>query len=309
MKIFLGDKFYSYNEDLDKVNIIRIVKIKNENSFSFLDENGTKKTITKEVIIREYTRLKPDATLSFNIVNLENNMKDIIVALYRTSDLTDGNMLPQCICRQNIVDFFSNQIQKNEERMYIGVSVSKETIPEDVDYEMVLACNGIHYTNNVSVYLDDKLDTILSMVNVPKYDTVLKLLHDHVNNTNKFMGYTSSLKQLLKENDFMYDFQKAFNIYRVPFDTIIIEDELEVGQRRLVEDILKVEMFKTYVIPYDREVDLKKIERDYVLISDTSKNVFILAYDKGEYLNKAYADNIKDKRDAIALLRYKKINK
>ena len=90
MKIFLGDKFYRYIEETDTVEIIRIYKIKNENSFSYNMVDGTKGTITKSELLDKYTKLKSDATLAFTIVNLQDNMKDVIVAMYRTNDLENG---------------------------------------------------------------------------------------------------------------------------------------------------------------------------------------------------------------------------
>ena len=86
MKIYLGDKFYKYHEENDSVEIIRIKKIKNENLFSY-EVNGQSKKITRDELINNYTRLKPDGILAFTVVNLENKLKDVIVSLYRTKDL------------------------------------------------------------------------------------------------------------------------------------------------------------------------------------------------------------------------------
>lgn len=308
MKIFLGDKFYRYIEETDKVEIIRICKIKNENSFTYITDNGTKCNITKTELLNDYTRLKADATLAFTIVNLQGDMKDVIVAMYKTKDLEDGNNLPYAVCRQNIFDLFTNQVQKGK-TMYFGVSVSVDTIPEDIPFEMTLACNGIAYDNKVSVYMDDTLETILSFVNTSKFDAVLNNLYTKINK-NEIKGYCNSLKQLLVENDFMYDFLRAFDIHRVDFELETQEnDELDVNQRIIIEEMLKVEMFRTYVLEYSKEVNLKEIKRSYILVSDKNKKLYIVGYDKGEYINRAYAQNIKDKRDAVAMLRYKKVNK
>lgn len=308
MKIFLGDKFYRYIEETDKVEIIRICKIKNENSFTYITDKGTKCNITKTELLNDYTRLKADATLAFTIVNLQGDMKDVIVAMYKTKDLEDGNNLPYAVCRQNIFDLFTNQVQKGK-TMYFGVSVSVDTIPEDIPFEMTLACNGIAYDNKVSVYIDDTLETILSFVNTSKFDAVLNNLYTKINK-NEIKGYCNSLKQLLVENDFMYDFLRAFDIHRVDFELETQEnDELDVNQRIIIEEMLKVEMFRTYVLEYSKEVNLKEIKRSYILVSDKNKKLYIVGYDKGEYINRAYAQNIKDKRDAVAMLRYKKVNK
>lgn len=308
MKIFLGDKFYRYIEETDKVEIIRICKIKNENSFTYIMDNGTKCNINKTELLNTYTRLKSDATLAFTIVNLQGDMKDVIVAMYKTKDLEDGNKLPYAICRQNIFDLFTNQVQKGK-TMYFGVSVSVDTIPEDVPFEMTLACNRIAYDNKVSVYMDDTLETILTFVNIGKFDAVLNNLYTKVNK-DEIKGYCNSLTQLLIENDFMYDFLRAFDIHRVEFELETQDNgELDINQRIIIEEMLKVEMFRTYVLEYSKEINLKEIKRNYILVSDKNKKLYIVGYDKGEYINRAYAQNIKDKRDAVAMLRYKKVNK
>lgn len=308
MKIFLGDKFYKYIEETDTVEVIRICKIKNENSFSYIMLDGNKGSINKSELLADYTKLKSDATLAFTIVNLQDNMKDIIVAIYRTADLENGINLPYAVCRQNVFDLFTNQVQKGK-TMYFGVSVSVDTIPEDVPFEMILACNGLAYDNKISVYMDDDLETILSFVNTSKFDAVLNNMYTKVSNS-EIKGYCSSLKQLLVENDFMYDFLTGFNIHRVDFVLQTQENgELETNQRIIIEEMLKVEMFKTYVLKYDKEINLKEIKRNYILVSDKNNKLYIIGYDKGEYINRAYMQNIKDKRDAVAMLRYKKLNK
>lgn len=303
MKIYLGDKFYRYDEETDKIDIIRIKKIQNENLFSYEKENVSYK-ITREELLKNYTKLRPDGTVAFTIVNLENKLKDVIVTLYRTKDLQDGIAIPYCACRQNIFDMFTNQVQKGK-TMYVGVSVSQETMPDDTPFEIVLACNGIDYVNQVSVYLDDTLEDLLSFVNKPKFDLVLTNIHNNVTNKD-IQGYCTSLRQLLEENDFMYDFLRAYNIIRVNFAIDKDSTELDPFRREYIEGIIKEEMFKTYVVKYDKEINLNKIERSHIIVSDKNKEIFIIAYDKGEYINREYAKNIKDKRDAVALLKHKK---
>lgn len=307
MKIYLGDKFYTYDAQEDKFDVYRVTRIKNENSF-VLQHQEKKQTIkaSKDFIKDNYTKLKPDGYISFAIVDLQDGIKDTIISLYRMKDLENGEEVPYAACRQNIYDLFTNQI-KERNKTYIGVSISKDTVPEGTPYEIVLSCNGISYNNMVSVYIDDTLDTVLSMVKEEKYDLVLKTLKNNMTD-NTIHGNCETLRQLLIENNFMYDFYNAFNIVKIPFDIEVIEETYELipYQREILEDCLKVEMFKTYVLEYDREIDLKKIQRDYVLISDINDKLFVVAYDKGKYINRYYQQNIKDKRDVVTMLKYRK---
>lgn len=308
--IYLGDKFYKYIEETDTVEIMRIIKMKNTETFIIENEETKQKyKISKEKLLAEFTRLKPDGYISFAIANLQDNLKDVIVALYRSKDLSEGEQLPYAACRQNIFDLFSNQIKKesNQNITYIGVSMSKDTVPENTPYELILACNGMTENTMVATYIDDTLDILLSMVRESKYDIVLQTLANNITDTN-IQGSCTTLRQLLTENNFMHDFYKGFDIIKFPIEIEIIEEtsELIPEQRIILEDYLKVEMFKTYIIEYDKEINLNKIERNHVLISDKNDKLYVLAYDKGEYINRTYHQNIKDKRDLLTMLKYKK---
>lgn len=308
MKVNIGDKFYKFSEG-EKFDIIRIVKIKNSQSVMCINETSKEKSkLFIDDIEKQYTRLKPDGFLNFSIVSIEGGMKDVLITLHRKDDLADGNNLPYAVCRQNIYDVFTNQIQKGEEIQYIGVSVSIDTIPADVPYNMTVACNSLEYNTLISVYLDDDLNTLLSLVpRKDKYNEVLNNMYSKLSKDPKIQGYCKTLEELLSDNVFIYDFRKAFNIEMIDFEVSIEEDSsLYIPQRIILEDLFKVEMFKTYVIKYDKTINLKKIQRDYVIIADINNDIYIIAYDKGNYINRTYKDNIKDKRDAIALLKYKK---
>lgn len=309
--IYLGDKFYKYIEELDKIEIVRIIKMKNTETFIIeKEETKQKYKISKEKLLTEFTRLKPDGYISFAIANLQDNVKDVIVALYRRKDLDEGIQLPYAACRQNIFDLFSNQIKRdnyNQNITFIGVSMSVDTVPENVPYELIVACNGLSENYMIATYIDDTLDILLSMVRESKYDLVLQTLANNVTDPN-VQGSCTTLRQLLTENNFMYDFYRAFNIIKLPMEIEIIEETSEIipEQRMIIEDELKVQMFRTYILKYDKEINLNKIEREYILLSDKNNNLYVLAYDKGEYLNRAYQQDIKDKRDILTMLKYSK---
>ena len=307
-QIYLGDKFYKYIEEEDRIEIVRIIKMKNTETFIIEREDTKDKfKINRDRLLSEFTRLKSDGFISFAIVNLQDNLKDVIVSLYRSKDIDNKVALPYAACRQNIFDLFSSQIKRegvNNDVTYIGISVSVDTIPEDTPYEMVLSCNGIIENTMVSVYIDDTLDSILSMIRESKYDLVLKTLNNRLSDP-KIVGSCESLRDLLIYNNFMYDFHKGFNIVKVPFKVEILESyEILPEQRIYLENDLKVEIFRTYILKYDKEINLNKIEREYILISDIDDKLYILAYDKGKYINRVYQQNIKDKRDILTMIKY-----
>lgn len=307
-KVMLGDIFYR-NLENGNLDLIRINKFKNENSMIGIDQYGNTQKYSRDELINKWTRLKPIGYLSLSTVKLDNNFKDVIVSIFRQKDLDNGDSIPYCVCRQSVIDLFTMQTNRNPNIQYVGISVSKDTIPEDTPYEMMLACNGVDDIVMISMYLGDTLDKLLSFVpSTQKYDRVLKNLYDSINpiERNRLRGYCVSLKQLLNENNFMYDMLKAYDIEPIPYSVITVNDsELYPDIRKYLEGVLKVEMFKTYVIPYDLDIDLKSIKRNHVLVMDAMEKLYIIAYDKGEYINREYRDNIKDKRDAILMLKYK----
>lgn len=292
----VGDKYYKFDEENNLI-LFRLIKAKNPNTFTAIYNNGEKFTITSEEIDKdkELKKLNPDGYLLFNIVELQDGLKDVVVILYNDNT-------PCVVCRQNVEDVFSNKIN-NTNYFYTGISVSQETCPADIEFKMFLACNQLSYSTLVSVYMDDKLDTILSMVpSMNKFDLVLSTLANNVANPT-VIGYEKALKDLLSNNNFMYDFRKCFNITPVDFEVVEIDKELIPEQRDELEDLFKVEMFETIVLKYDKDIDLEKIERDYVLISDITEKIYLVAYNKGEYLNRTYKQNIRDKRDAVMMIK------
>lgn len=310
MKIYLGDKFYRHSED-ESIQVLRVIKIKNTDLFVLEDEKTKERFKANTLALKEdYTKLKPDGFLCFTIAELQEGLKDVIVALYKRKDLEDGLNIPYAVCRQNIYDLHSSQIIRegyNENIQYIGMSMSKDTVPEGVNFEIILACNGISDKYDVSVYMNDKLEDILAMIKVKKFDIVLETLSNNMSSVN-VVGSCKTLKDLLEQNKFMFDFHSAFNIHEitVPIETIGDTYELIPEQRIMLEDMLKVEMFKTYVLEYDKEINFSKIERDYVLVSDYYNKLYVIAYDKGAYINRYYQQVIKDKRDVMTMLKYKR---
>lgn len=306
MRTVVGDKFYRVLED-DSIEIVRIKRIKNQNTFVCLDKDNKDIKLTDKQL-EEYVKLKPDGFLTLSIVELQDKIKDVIVSVHRRKDVEEHNSpIPYAVCRQNVYDVFTNAINRDNTKTYVGCSVSIDTVPADIDYKMFLACNSIVHSIIISIYLDDKFNEIISLIQKKsRYDEILSILSNGIMNSNVY-GYCPTLEQLLKENRFMFDFHKAFNIDEVDFE-VQTENEYELipEQRIYLEDMLKEEMFQTYVIKYDKEIDINKIQRSHIIVSDKNEQLYIIAYDKGEYINRTYRDNIKDKRDAVTLLKFKR---
>jgi len=284
MQVNKWDKFYRIKED-DSIEFLRLIRVKNEDCFVMLNSDKEKIKLTADQLSK-YVKLRPDGYINYSIVYLDAGIRDVIVSMFRRVDIEDGDVIPYCICRQNIFDLFTNNFVKDNKTQFVGCSVSKDTCPADIDYKMIMGCNSIIENINISMYVDDTLDDLLEPITLLNFNDIL--FKNYIKNKDSHIhGYCKSLKELLYMNNFMYDVLKAFNIIKVPFTVLVYPDsnELHEQHRKLLENYFKVEMFKTFVVPFTKEIDLKKIERDHVIISDNNDNIFIILYDKGDFID------------------------
>lgn len=294
--LILGCKYYRYDNN-DNVEVIRVYKYNGNEVKVYLDNDKDNKfKLSKEELDSKYTRLNPHAVTLFSIASLNEKLDDVIVAVHKMSDLLSNEPTPYCACRQNITDVFANQLQLSN-KMYTGCSMSLQTCPPDVDYRMMMACNGINKSIAVCTYMDDTLDNILSLIRTKDYDnTLLSLFTDHVNFETKnnpalaaikdritkldhYNGYCKTLKLLLEQNNFMYDYYQGFNI--IPLDTeVTINEDATVDAKTIsiLEDLYQIHIGATFGVKYWYDVDLDEINNTYALVMDNNNNLFVIAY-------------------------------
>lgn len=295
--LLLGSKYYRYDEN-NNIEVIRIYKFNDTEIRAYLDDDkDTKLKMTLEELEENYVRLNPHGIINFCIVNVKDGLNDVIVTMHKMSDLTTNEPTPYCVCRQNITDIFANQLKIND-KLYVGCSMSLNTCPPDIDYRIMVACNGVEKCINVCVYMDDTLDEILSMIKTKDFDRTLEsLFTDHINyeartnaklsplkdlllKQNCYNGYCKTLKLLLDFNNFMYDFYQAFNIIPIDIEVKYDENSGEVDNTviDIISDIYEVNIVSTLCMKYWYDIDLSNIENDYVLIMDKYNNLYVVAY-------------------------------
>lgn len=286
-KIYSGSKFYRYLDGQDYPEIIRLLNIDYDKGIvKFLDVDGNKKKSSYEYIAKNFKMLAPDGLISFNHVNMPDGNEDVIVALkaFPKTDKEWDNMsdMPYAICRQMSADVFSNTF--DVEHPIIGISISQDTCPANVDYGVMLACTGLNYSRMIAVYLDDTLDKILSLFDNKIFDKVFEnVIYPRWKDTR---GCCQSLEELLRTNKFMFDFRKCFRVIEVPF--IITEDDVQSEQlcelnTNFLANELKINITETYLIEYSRDIDFSKFKRKYVLISSADNGfskVYVVGYDE-----------------------------
>lgn len=301
IKIHIGSKFFRYidKDNEQALELIRILKANPiKDKIRYFDmHTGKANTIDYKTLIDNYSELSPDGSIIFAVASI-GNANDVIVALKDYANRSK-NELPYAVCRQSIHDFFQDFNKEDFRRISVGISVSQDTCPSNIDFGQVLTCDASKeiYQKHIMIYLDDTLDDILKLVRSTKYDNALKKLKTMAYqearqegfNENNIIGYCESLRDLLESNTFMYDFRKCFNIVEVPFHIDPDRDTLNGENILYLEKEFKCNIMETYMIEYTREIDLKSIKRDYCLISSAKDNfnkVYIIGYDKadGEYV-------------------------
>lgn len=297
-KYIPGMRYYKFIGD--DLIMIRLLRVKNENSF-VVNANGTRYTMDKDEF-STYRRLNPDGYISYAIGDLEDGVQDVIVSFHRRIDLSTNKQLPFAVCRMNVYDIFSNTINQEEGVMYIGCSVSQESCPSDIEYPIMLACNGIHNIALTACYIEDTLDDILKLVNSAPYDGILYTLWSGYDK-QKTRGVCKDLRELLTTNGFINDVYRGFNELKVGFKYI---PELAGELIHAVEDIVKYQILDPIWIKFDRDVDLNAIKDQYLIIRDTENDLWIVSYKRGQYVNRPYFqmedhteyDVMKDKIDS-----------
>lgn len=291
-KIYCGSKFFRFMDD--QLEIVRVYKVdEKKQAVKYFTANKEKKSMSVDYLLNNYKRLAPDGMIIISVV-MTGEVRDVIVALKNLR--TNVGNLPDVVCRQGIYDVFSHITNRDENNVYVGISISQDTCPADINFQDTLACTSKKDDSElpIFVYLDDSLDDILSLFSSKRYDDAIKecslSLQGSIKEKN-IIGTTMSLRELLEHNNFMYDFRKCFKIMEVPFHIEVESEQLSNENILYMEKEMQINIMETYIVEYSREIDLKSIKRDYVLVvsaADKFDKVYICGYDAadGKYVQR-----------------------
>ena len=307
----IGAYFFKY-EGTDLI-MLRLYKVKSKNTFLLRDKQRNKVVLSKKQL-EEFSMLEPDGLIIHVLASDPQQGIDTLCFLYKMKDINDNINEPYAVCRQNIIDPFETLLNNDPSTTYVGVSISRDTAPVDFDYKSICIAAGIRDQKIHFVYKEDTLNDILSFVNEEIYDKALSIVKSHMSDTDniKYKGFNDSYRSLLMDNDFMYDFKRAFEIIRI---NLAIDNSIErwtedgiykisEDEIRTIESLTKHQVISPILIKYDRTIDLAEIKRTYILFEDLNKELYIVSYDKGEYINREY-DALEDQRDKEILQRIK----
>ena len=306
----IGAYFFKYeNEDLI---LLRLWKVKDKNRYIMKDMKENKTVRLNKDQFESYTMLKPDGLIVHVLASDPMQGIDTLCMLYKLEDIDNNVPEPYAVCRQNIIDPFEMLLNNDPNKTYVGVSISRDTAPEGFDFKSVCCAAGIREQRMNFVYKDDSLNDILVFANQVMYNKALSIIKEHMDDSDntKYIGFKNTYRELLEENDFMYDFRRAFGIIRINLainksierwtdDGIYKFDYKEI---EAIESITKHQVIDPILIKYDKSIDLDEIKRSYIIFEDTNKDIYVLSYDKGNYINREY-DALSDQRDKYLLLK------
>lgn len=305
---YINTRFYKYYDN-DKIIELRVIKFNNAETCKCIitkgPDEGNKITIPVKTLQQEYTMLTYDGIIIFSIAQIKQNLDDVMVTVLKRDNMVAGVSTPNVVCRQCVVDLFAKQFSQNHVD-YVGLSISKETCPADIEFENFLACESIKDSIIVSYYIGDKLDDILSLFRHDKFNTTLhSSFIDHCNSlarTNPAMaeyfkrkgeanGYVQTLSELVHLNNFEYDLYRTFDIWPSTFTSDNFSDGvLSKNTEQWLSDILRTKIYKSLVVKYDKDIDLKAINKKYCLVADSEGTVYVVAY----FVNGTYYTNLDD---------------
>lgn len=305
----LGTKVYKDNE------LLRIIKFKNQATVRVQNLiTKEEKCMSLKTIKDNYTLLRPDGIFTFSIVSMEGGKyDDVIVTMNRYKDLKNNITIPYLMLRQNIIDLFATIIRRKDYKEdYVGCCVTADTIPEGLDFKVLLACDGIKSYTYVDFYISDTLDDILECIKINKYDNVLDSLWKSYSKMKNIpitpemdgvIGYCSNLRKLINDNNMMYDVYAGFNILSINQSLLISEDNTlkDNIQKRNIEELIGKELLNETCIKYFKNIDLDEIKRHYKLLVDNEGIIYLIVYDEG---NNVVFDKDRNKLASLGFDKY-----
>lgn len=305
-----GTKFYKYTtknvdgEETQVLNTVRVLRYDEKLDQYKLKAIEADKEVyaDRQTVHEQMVRINPDGIVSFNIVR-DGPVQDIMILTHPVED-GDISPTPFAICRQDCIDIFRMATTPTpvEGQVWVGISINKNNCPAEVKLEDFTKCDELNMTIMIATYKEDTIDDMLSMIFVDRFDQILKT-YEKKHKGDNVIGICTSVKQLMEETNFMYDFHEAMGIIETPF---VIDGTPTTNN--LIKDIIgqikHVYVDNIYLLDYSREVDTSEFERPWVLMTpdwskarEEDRKIFIVGYDVDpdkDYLTMKFGTNNKE---------------
>ena len=278
---YTGCKLYKVTDEETKV--IRVLRRKSNIACIIApDKNLSNKREIHAEELSEYSLLKPNGNISFNIVTIDKDkdLYDIIIMAGKQDDNKD-----YACCRQIIVNPFSESIGF---RSY-GLAISRESCMGKIDYDKIKSCNGVVSTLNINVYRDDFKSSIYPLIDsfMRKGDKVLQNLSKRY--SKRYMGMNTSVKMLMNNTKFWDEYDRMFNIKHLP--TKIEKNNLDPIQLQYLESLISYLMGDIIVIPYWYDININAISSDYIFVRDVTEKLYIISYARGNFIQQKHMND------------------
>lgn len=301
----LGKILFKYNESKNDFDMIRIKSIDKENNkVTLIDINDMNNKKYFEIsledyknIKRNYSALKSSGILSIsNIVTAKSEsgveVKDVLLVFFKNQDDTGEPDFykPTIVARQSLEDIVSENINNNINK--VGFSASQEDLPPDYQLTDLLINEKILDSRLYHIYLADKFDDILDLIDNEESENIFKDLYDreinHMKKTRlKFdttidrksiNGFCKSLSIFMKENDFVGDINRALGIGFI--DVSLKNHKVLTEDDKVFLSLMYggIKLDKTYVINFHYDIDMSQIKMKYFIIKDILGDTYIVGY-------------------------------
>lgn len=283
-----GTKYYKSNMELEEAlkSVIRISDYDPVKKIYTAKENDSNIIhLNEEELQKDWTRLVPDAMIMMCIVEYDD-LADVLFCAHKKDGAT-FKAVPDIVCRQNIIDVYSGNTNT------IGMCISQKTKLDQVGFEELLQYNEMNAMYVSMCYIDDTIDDILEYTNTKRADAVLRRLNENYYSKYEVIkGSFKTLKELLMNNQFMLEYHMMFDILEVPFS---IKWKDLVPKQALVDIIAETTRkvpSALYVIPYNKSINLKSFEREYILATadparakEDDRDIYIIGFDVNEKMS------------------------
>lgn len=290
----IGAKYQTYVKD--QLIVFRIVKI--EKDGTYIVTNGKKRVRLTEEEINKMVLLAPDAYMnifSCTFINGETIDDDIYVALHKMENPVD-KVAPVLIIRQNVISETKNLIT-DMSNIYMGDCITYLSAGEQNTMANLIEFQEMKDFNSICIYVDDKLSDIeILLASIQhKFNLVLTGIKEKVEatyneskTTVRPKGFSETVVDLLKDNNFMYNFRLVFGMLAVNFqigtDSNTDKNGVVLPSNKVIERIENEILYKIanpIIIKYDKDIDMSKIAKtDHTVMSDSNDNIYLVRYVK-----------------------------
>ena len=289
----IGMKYQIYEGD--ELKVYRLIRIKNVDTV-VLQRLSDKQNIiiSGDALMEKYVALENDAFLNCMITTAEDGIGDVYVCVNHCASMASGNNEPALVLRQNVYSSTKNQFALGSD-IYVGDCVTLAMLGQNEKVSDLFEFAEIVESASVAIYIDDDIDTMLSLLPskfMKSVEGTLGILKS-MDKTGAIKGYCSSLKELMTTNNFMECYLSTFNIAKIKFPIILGDDsfdaegdiKLNKKQHALLERELGRFLSDVKVIKYDRDLDISQIvNTTHSMVCDTNNEIFLVAYTVDGYI-------------------------